>query len=97
MSLPDETRQRQRRRASAIDHADDDGAAAAVLEELIDRVTQRGGLPEAAEDARVVGKTADRDGFVDRTLQGAADEGRDAGRGTRNDTYRAVLFGGLDL
>ena len=97
MSLPVAVRQRQRRRARAVDDAHDDGAAAAVLEELLDRVTQRGGLPQAAEHARVVGEAADRDGFVDRTLEGAADEGRDVGRGARDDTYRAGLFGGWDL
>ena len=73
------------------------GAAAAVLEELLDRVTQRGGLPEAAEHARVVGEAADRHGFVDRALERAADEGRDVGRGARDDTYRAGCFGGWDL
>ena len=90
-------RQRQRRRTRAIDHAHDDGAAAAVFEELLDGVTQRGGLPESAEHARVVGEAANRHGFVDGALEGAADEGGDVGGGARDDAYRAGLFGGWNL
>ncbi len=97
MSLPVAVGKRERGRTGAIHHAHDDGAAAAVLEELLDGVTQRGGLPQAAENSCVVRKAANRDGLVDRTLERAADEGRDVGRGARNDTYRAGFFGGWDL
>jgi hypothetical protein len=50
-------------------------------------------LPQAAEHTRVVGEAANRHGFVDGALERAADEGGDAGRGARDDAYRAVLVG----
>src|SRR5205823_3473993 len=85
--------QRQRGRTRPVRHAHDDRAAPAVLEELLDRVAQRGRLPEAAEHTRVVGEAAYQHRFVDGALERATDEGGDAGRGTRDDTYRAGLLG----
>src|SRR5690349_21124449 len=86
-------RQRERGRTRAIRDAHDDRAAAAVLEELLDGVAQRGRLPQPAEHARVVGEAAHRHGFVDGTLECAAYEGGDAGRGARDDAYRAGCIG----
>ena len=73
-------RQRDRRRPSTIGDAHDDRPPTAVLEELLDRIGQRGGLPETTEHPLVLGEALDDAGFVDRPLQRAPDEGSDPGR-----------------
>ena len=69
----------------AVGDTHDDGAAAAVLEELLDRVGNGRGLPQAAEHVLEFGEARDRDRPVHRPLEGAADEGGDCGWQARDD------------
>ena len=70
--------------------------AAAVLEELLDGIRQRRGLPQAAEVLLELGEALDQDRAIDRTFEGAADEGGDAGRHALDRVVRSALFGDLD-
>src|SRR5271166_5302845 len=68
-------RQAKRRRTSTVDDAHDECLAPAVIEELLDRITQQARLPKAAEYLRKLVEAADGDGAVDWAPQCAADEG----------------------
>ena len=82
---------------AAVHDAHDDGAAAAILEVLLDRVAQCAGLPQAAEHARGVVEAADRTGSMHGPVQRAADEGSDAVGTPRDGIVRTGSFGGWDL
>ena len=67
------------RRAGAVGDAHDERLAAAVLEELLDRVGDRRRLPQPAEVPLELAEAADGEHLVDRPLESAADEGGDSG------------------
>src|SRR5437667_223797 len=67
------------RRAGAVGDAHDERLAAAVLEELLDRVGDRRRLPQPAEVPLELPEAADGEHLVDRPLESAADEGGDSG------------------
>ena len=85
-------RQAQGRRARAVDDAHDARLATAVLEELLERVGERGGLPQPTEVVLEFGKAAHDERLIDRTLEGAADEGGDSGRHTLDRVIRSALL-----
>ncbi len=89
--------QRDGRRRAAVDHADDQGRAAAVLEELLDGIGQRAGLPQSAEDAVELGEAADRDRAIGRAAQRAADEGSHGGGPAEDGAIGARPFGDHDV
>src|SRR4029079_9778333 len=86
-------RQRDRGRARAVDDADDEGPTATVLEELLESVGKRRGLPESATDLLEFGQAGHGHRLVDRSLQRAADEGRDSSWHALNRVLRhSALF-----
>src|SRR4029077_18489940 len=70
------------RRPRAGGHPHDARPSAAILEELLDRVGERRGLPQAAEVLLELVETVDRESLIDRPLESAADECRDGSRHT---------------
>src|SRR5271167_808768 len=84
--------QRQRRRARAIDHADDEGFAPAVVEKLFDRIAQQTRLPQTAEYVLEFAETLDENRAVHRSAQRAADEGGARRGEARDGSVKAAFF-----
>ena len=80
-----ETRgQSHRRRARAIGYPHHGALVAAILEELLDGVRQRRGLPQPAEDTLIVIEAVQQRGLIEGPLECAPHEGRDAGAHARD-------------
>ena len=87
--------QGQRRRSRAVDDADDERLAAAVVEVLFDRVAQETRLPQTAEYVLEFREALDENRTIDRPAQGAADEGGARRGETRDGLVKAAFF--IDL
>src|SRR6185437_3254886 len=84
--------QRDRRRPCAIHDAHDISLRSAILEELLDRVGQRGGLPQTAEMVLELREAADEHRVIDGALQSSPDEGCRSGGCACDRTLRSALF-----
>ena len=73
-------RESDRAAARAVRDAHHDRGPPAILEVLLERVRQRGGLPQAAEDALEFVEAVDAHGAIDGAAQATADERRDGRR-----------------
>src|SRR5947207_11429672 len=79
-------------RARAVRDAHDQCLATTIHAELLDRVGEGRGLPQAAEVPLELTEARDAQRLVDRPLEGAADESGDSGGHALNRVFGAALL-----
>ena len=92
LELAPARRQAEGRRARAVGDAHDQCLATTILEELLDRVGEGRGLPQAAEVPLELTEARGAQRLVDRPLEGAADESGDSGGHALNRVFGAALL-----